>query len=52
MRCPNCSHELGEFKKYMWKNCKCGKTFMLIEINKRSELIEVTIGLDVTEDVR
>lgn len=41
MFCPNCKKEIGP-KKYAIFNCICGKTLMLIEINKIKQIIDVT----------
>lgn len=46
MKCPNCGNELGEIKKYSYKLCKCGKVYMLIQINKEMKLEDVTLTSD------
>lgn len=41
MNCPKCGIELGQLKKYQIVDCSCGEKLMLIEINKKKELIKL-----------
>lgn len=41
MNCPNCNREITT-KKYALYKCFCGKTLMMIEINKVKEIVDVT----------
>ena len=39
MNCPNCNIEILHLKKNQYLRCKCGKDVMLVEINKKKELV-------------
>lgn len=41
MKCPKCNYEIGQPKKYQIITCMCGFRFMIVEINKKKELVEV-----------
>ncbi|MDR7870339.1 MAG: hypothetical protein RIN55_05735 [Tissierellaceae bacterium] len=41
MNCPNCYREVTT-KKYAIFQCICGRTLMLIEINKVKQILDVT----------
>lgn len=41
MKCPKCYREIGQPKKYEITECKCGAKLMLVEINKKKELVNL-----------
>lgn len=41
MICPNCKRKIVT-KKYAIFKCICGRTLMLIEINKVKEIVDIT----------
>lgn len=41
MFCPNCNIKVDSQKYAMFK-CMCGKTLMMVEINKVKQIVDVT----------
>lgn len=41
MKCPKCDYKIGKVKKYQVIKCKCGLKFMIVEINKKKEIVKV-----------
>ena len=41
MNCPNCKREVVSKKNAIF-NCVCGRTLMIIEINKVKQIVDVT----------
>lgn len=41
MKCPNCKRQVT-IKKYAIFKCICGRTLMLIELNKVKQIVDLT----------
>lgn len=46
MNCPNCNKKVDSKKNAIFK-CVCGKTLMLVEINKVKQIVDVTKDKEV-----